>query len=64
MLPQIKENLQAVKEGEELLPGFQAILAPSHHEDHITLRIASEGDVLLHVADAMQHSLYIAYPCG
>jgi glyoxylase-like metal-dependent hydrolase (beta-lactamase superfamily II) len=62
VLPHLRKRLKTVKDGEEFLPGFQAISAPSHREDHIVLRIASEGDILLHVADAMQHLLYMAYP--
>jgi glyoxylase-like metal-dependent hydrolase (beta-lactamase superfamily II) len=52
-------RLDIVSEGQEFLPGFQIVPAVGHRYDHVALRIASEGQALLHLADAVIHPLFL-----
>jgi glyoxylase-like metal-dependent hydrolase (beta-lactamase superfamily II) len=44
----------------EFLPGFQLIPAVGHRHDHVVVKIASQNEQLLHLADAVIHPIFIA----
>jgi glyoxylase-like metal-dependent hydrolase (beta-lactamase superfamily II) len=51
----------------EIVPGVWAIPAPGHTPGHLAIRISSEGQHLLHLADAALHPLHLEEPdweCG
>jgi glyoxylase-like metal-dependent hydrolase (beta-lactamase superfamily II) len=62
IFPLIKNRIQVVEPGDEFLPGFQAISAPGHRPGHIALAITSDGEHLLHLADAVGHPLLVEHP--
>ena len=53
------DRLDIVSEEQEFLPGFRIMPAVGHRYDHVALRIASEGQALLHLADAAIHPLFL-----
>lgn len=56
----LEPRLRLVDAGEEFLPGFQLLPAAGHRNDHVVLKIASQGEQLLHLADAVIHPIFIA----
>ena len=61
-LPAIQEHIQLVQDGEQVLPGIQAIEAFGHTPGHMGLEIRSQGEVFLHLADAALHELNVEHP--
>jgi glyoxylase-like metal-dependent hydrolase (beta-lactamase superfamily II) len=62
ILPAIQDRLQIVPEGEEFLPGFRLHNSPGHRAGHSVLEITSDGETLLHLADAIGHPLLLEVP--
>jgi glyoxylase-like metal-dependent hydrolase (beta-lactamase superfamily II) len=61
-LPAIQEHVQLVEGGEEILPGIQVVEAFGHTLGHMGLEIQSQGEILLHLADAALHELHVEHP--
>lgn len=61
-LPAIQDQVQLVEGGEEVLPGIQVIEAFGHTPGHMGLEIQSQGEILLHLADAALHELHVEHP--
>ena len=61
-LPAIQERVQLVEGGEEVLPGIKVVETFGHTPGHMGLEIQSQGEVLLHLADAALHELHIEHP--
>jgi glyoxylase-like metal-dependent hydrolase (beta-lactamase superfamily II) len=60
-LSRIQEQLTLVESEEEFLPGFRLIPAFGHRCDHAVLKVSSSGKRLLHLSDAVVHSLLMAH---
>ena len=58
----LKERLTLVEDASEIVPGVRAIAAFGHTPGHIALSIASEGERLLHVSDAVLYPLHLEHP--
>ncbi|MGH1417485.1 MAG: MBL fold metallo-hydrolase [Hyphomicrobiaceae bacterium] len=50
-----KDKLVFVKDGEEFLPGIQAIATPGHSPGHTSFMITSEGKSFCNLADVSHH---------
>jgi glyoxylase-like metal-dependent hydrolase (beta-lactamase superfamily II) len=50
-----RERIVAVKDGQEVLPGIQAMAAPGHTVGHTVYVIASQGKSFLYIADTTHH---------
>lgn len=61
-LPAIQEHVQLLEGGEEVLPGIQVVEAFGHTTGHMGLEIQSQGEVLLHLADAALHEIHLEHP--
>jgi len=61
-LPAIRERVQLVEGGEEILPGIQVLEAFGHTLGHMALEIQSQRETLLHFADAALHEIHIEHP--
>lgn len=61
-LEPIRDRLNLIDDGAEIVPGIRAIATPGHTPGHIALSIASEGEQLLHVSDAVLYPLHLEYP--
>ncbi len=61
-LDPLEERLILVEDASEIVPGVRAIAAFGHTPGHIALSIASGGDQLLHVSDAVLHPLHLEHP--
>ena len=61
-LPAIQERVQLVEGGEEILPGIQVIETFGHTPGHMSLEIQSQGEALLHLADATLHEIHLEHP--
>jgi glyoxylase-like metal-dependent hydrolase (beta-lactamase superfamily II) len=61
-LPPIRDQLHLVDRETEILPGINAIAAPGHTPGHMALKVSSEGECLLCIADAVLHPLHVEQP--
>jgi glyoxylase-like metal-dependent hydrolase (beta-lactamase superfamily II) len=61
-LPPIRERLELVQDGDEIVPGIRAVDAPGHTPGHLALAIASEGELFMYLTDAVIHPLHVERP--
>jgi glyoxylase-like metal-dependent hydrolase (beta-lactamase superfamily II) len=57
----IKNRVRLVESETEFLPGLWLVPAVGHKADHVVVRVASQGEQLLFVGDAIVHPLLIEY---
>jgi glyoxylase-like metal-dependent hydrolase (beta-lactamase superfamily II) len=50
-----RERMQFIKDGEEIIPGVHAMLAPGHTVGHTIFMIGSGGKQLCYVGDLAHH---------
>jgi glyoxylase-like metal-dependent hydrolase (beta-lactamase superfamily II) len=58
----LKDRLTLVEVASEVVPGVRAIATAGHTPGHIALSVASEGEQLLHVSDAVLYPLHLEHP--
>jgi glyoxylase-like metal-dependent hydrolase (beta-lactamase superfamily II) len=58
----LEDRLTFVGDASEVVPGVSAIATAGHTPGHIALSIASEGERLLHVSDAVLYPLHLEHP--
>jgi glyoxylase-like metal-dependent hydrolase (beta-lactamase superfamily II) len=61
-LEPLEDRLTLLEDGFEILPGVHAIATFGHTPGHMTLSIASDGERLLHVSDAVLYPLHLEHP--
>jgi len=61
-LPPIQSQLDLIDHETEIVPGIKAVPAPGHTPGHIALAIASGGEQLLYISDAVLHPIHIEQP--
>jgi len=61
-LPPVKEQLDLVDNGAEIVPGITAMAAPGHTPGHMVLSISSGGEQLLCISDAVLHPIHLEQP--
>jgi glyoxylase-like metal-dependent hydrolase (beta-lactamase superfamily II) len=61
-LPAIRDHVQLVEGGEEVLPGIQVVEAFGHTPGHMGLEIQSQGETLYQLADAALHEIHVEHP--
>lgn len=61
-LPPIKDQLDLIDDGTEILPGISAIAAPGHTPGHMALSISSGGKQLLHISDTVLYPIHMEQP--
>jgi glyoxylase-like metal-dependent hydrolase (beta-lactamase superfamily II) len=54
-----RERMQFIKDGEEIIPGVHAMLAPGHTVGHTIFMIDSGGKQLSYVADLAHHPVLL-----
>jgi glyoxylase-like metal-dependent hydrolase (beta-lactamase superfamily II) len=54
-----RDRMRFIKDGEEFLPGIQAILAPGHTVGHTIFMITSGGQSLCYVGDLAHHPVLL-----
>ncbi len=54
-----KDKLVFIKDGEEFLPGIQAIVTPGHTPGHTSFMITSEGKSFCNLADVSHHPVLL-----
>lgn len=50
-----RDRMVFVKDGDEFLPGIQALATPGHTVGHMSLLISSQGEALCNIADVGHH---------
>jgi glyoxylase-like metal-dependent hydrolase (beta-lactamase superfamily II) len=58
-LPPNRDRMRFIKDGEEFLPGIQAILAPGHTVGHTMFMISSAGQSLCYIGDLAHHPVLL-----
>lgn len=61
-LPPVQDRLELIESEEAIVPGIQAIAAPGHTLGRMALLISSDGEQLLHIADAALHPIHLERP--
>lgn len=61
-LPPIADRIALVADGDEIVPGIQAIAAPGHTPGHLALTIRCRGEQLLCCVDAVLHPVHVEQP--
>ena len=51
----IKDQIQIVADGDDIVPGITAIAAPGHTNGHMAVMLESNGERLLHLIDTSVH---------
>jgi glyoxylase-like metal-dependent hydrolase (beta-lactamase superfamily II) len=59
MLPPVRDRLEFVDDGEEIVPGIWALAAPGHTPGHLAVEINSRGETLIDAVDAVLHPILI-----
>lgn len=62
VLSKLKDRIELVDTGTELVKGIQFIDAPGHRSDHVAVQITSDGHTLLHIVDSIRHPFQIKHP--
>ncbi|HEY3344787.1 MAG TPA: MBL fold metallo-hydrolase [Anaerolineaceae bacterium] len=62
LMPLLEPHLETVGEDRDILPGIRMVKAPGHRAGHMTVEIKSEGETLLHAADALLHPIFVRQP--
>ncbi len=59
----IESKAERIKAGQEIVPGIRAFDTPGHTQGHISLELASGGETLVVLGDALTHPVIsFAYP--
>jgi len=61
-LEPLKDRLTFIEDSSEIVPGVRAIATFGHTPGHIALSVASDGEQLLHVSDAVLYPLHLEHP--
>jgi glyoxylase-like metal-dependent hydrolase (beta-lactamase superfamily II) len=61
-LPPIEGLVDFVEPDAEIVPGITAVAAPGHTPGQLALIVASEGEQLMAVADAVAHPIHLEQP--
>ena len=56
---QASGRLTLVDPGEEIAAGITFLPTPGHRRDHVAVLVESDGEVLIHVADAFRHPVQL-----
>jgi glyoxylase-like metal-dependent hydrolase (beta-lactamase superfamily II) len=59
MLPPVRDRLESVDDGEEIVPGIRALAAQGHTPGHLAVEISSQGETLIDAVDAVLHPILI-----
>lgn len=61
-LPALRDRIELIEDGAEIVPGVVAIAAPGHSPGHLVLEIGKGPDRLLYGADTVLHPLHLEHP--
>jgi glyoxylase-like metal-dependent hydrolase (beta-lactamase superfamily II) len=61
-LEPLEDRLTLVEDASEVVPGVRAIATAGHRPGHIALSVASDGERLLHISDAVLYPLHLEHP--
>lgn len=56
------DRLELVERGAEVAPGVRLVAAPGHTAGHVGVSVASRGERLLYVSDAVYHPIHCEHP--
>lgn len=58
----IRDRLTLLDTESEIVPGIWAIPSPGHTVGHMAIAVKSDGESLIHIADAAHHPTQVAHP--
>ena len=61
-LPVLRERMDLVEPGTELMPGIEVIAGPGHTPGQLGLAVSSNGEHLLVLTDVFLHPIHIEHP--
>lgn len=61
-LPALRDRMDFVDAGEEIMPGIEAVAAPGHTPGQLALAISSGADRLLALTDVFLHTIHVEHP--
>jgi glyoxylase-like metal-dependent hydrolase (beta-lactamase superfamily II) len=61
-LEPVRDKIHLIEDGEEIIPGVSALLAPGHTPGHLTVLIESQGEKFLYFVDLLLHPIHCEHP--
>jgi glyoxylase-like metal-dependent hydrolase (beta-lactamase superfamily II) len=61
-LPPLRDRIDLLADGDEIVPGLRVIAAPGHTPGHLVIDVASGGERLLYGADTVLHPIHLEHP--
>ncbi len=61
-LPPLREHMDLIEPGAEIVPGLEAIAAPGHTPGQLALAVSSAGERVLALTDVFIHPIHIEHP--
>ncbi|MFL6798087.1 MAG: MBL fold metallo-hydrolase [Xanthobacteraceae bacterium] len=61
-LPAYRDRIIFIKDGQEILPGVQAMLTPGHTVGHTVYMISSDGKTICNIGDVAHHVILFEHP--
>jgi glyoxylase-like metal-dependent hydrolase (beta-lactamase superfamily II) len=62
LLPLIASQMDTIDDEAEIAPGVSAVPLPGHTPGQIAVKVASQGEQLLYISDAVLHPIHLAHP--
>ena len=61
-LEPVKDRIDIIEDGEEIIPGVSTLLAPGHTPGHIIVLIESQNNKFLYLVDTLLHPIHCEHP--
>jgi glyoxylase-like metal-dependent hydrolase (beta-lactamase superfamily II) len=61
-LEPVRDRIDIIEEGEEVIPGVSVMLAPGHTPGHLVVQIESQNEKFLYFVDALLHPIHCEHP--
>ncbi len=61
-LEPLRESVILLDNEEEIVPGITAVATPGHTPGHIAISVASDGEQMMHISDAVIHPIHLELP--
>jgi glyoxylase-like metal-dependent hydrolase (beta-lactamase superfamily II) len=62
MMQSLADKFSFVDDGDEIVPGVKAVLAPGHTLGQTSLLVESNGDSFIHMADVLHQTFQLGHP--
>ena len=61
-LEPVRDRIDTIEDGEEIIPGVSTMLAPGHTPGHLAVMIESQSEKFLYLVDSLLHPIHCEHP--